>query len=248
MEKQPKIEIYRGNALDVLRGDVGRFDAVITDPPYASGSTLAGKQVSTAKKYTGTKGRCPFPDFVGDAMDTRAWSHMMRELLEAAREKSTPGAPLAIFIDWRNLPTLTDAIQWAGWSLRGVAVWDKITSRPQKGRFRQQAEFLVWGSNGHMPVDRGVPCLPGVFRATNVQSGERIHQTQKPMEIMREVVKITAPGGRILDPFAGSGTTLAAARAEGYDAAGIEVHGEIAAAAAERLGVEAVDVYNRMTA
>lgn len=247
MERKPKIEIYKGNALDVLRGDVGRFDAVITDPPYASGSTLAGKQVSTATKYTNAKKKCPFPDFCGDAMDARSWSHMMRELLEAAREKSTPGAPLAIFIDWRNLPTLTDAIQWAGWSLRGVAVWDKVSSRPQKGRFRQQAEFLVWGSNGHMPVDRGVPCLPGVFRANNVQGAERIHQTQKPLEIMREIVKITAPGGRILDPFAGSGSTLAAARAEGYDAAGIEVHGEIAAAAAERLGVEAVDVY-KMTA
>lgn len=247
-ESQSKIELFKGNALDVLRGDVGTFDAIITDPPYASGSTLAGKQVSTAVKYTATKRRCPFPDFVGDAMDTRSWSHMMRELLEAAREKSSPGAALAIFIDWRNLPTLTDAVQWAGWSLRGVAVWDKVTSRPQKGRFRQQAEFLVWGSNGHMPADRGVPCLPGVFRAVNVQGGERIHQTQKPMEIMREIVKITAPGGRILDPFAGSGSTLAAARAEGYDALGIEVHGEIAAAAAERLGVEVVDVRGHMTA
>lgn len=248
MERQPKIEIYKGNALDVLRGDVGMFDAVITDPPYASGSTLAGKQASTAIKYTNAKKKCPFPDFCGDAMDTRAWSHMMRELLEAAREKSTPGAPLAVFIDWRNLPTLTDAIQWAGWSLRGVAVWDKVTGRPQRGRFRQQAEFLVWGSNGHMPIDRGVPCLPGVFRAVNVQGGERIHQTQKPLEIMREIVKITTPGGRILDPFAGSGSTLAAARVEGFDAVGIEMHGEIAAAAAERLGVEAVDAYNRMTA
>ena len=64
----------------------------------------------------------------------------------------------------------------------------------------------------------------------------------KPLEIMREIVKITAPGGRILDPFAGSGSTLAAARAEGYDALGIEVHGEIAAAAAERLGVEALKI------
>lgn len=223
----------------MLRGDIGLFDAVITDPPYASGNTLAGKQQPTSKKYTATKKHCPFPDFAGDAMDTRAWSNMMRAVLEAAREKSKPGAPLAVFIDWRNLPTLTDAVQWAGWSLRGVAVWDKITSRPQKGRFRQQAEFLVWGSNGHMPSDRGVPCLPGVFRAGNVQGGERIHQTQKPLEVMREIVKITAPGGRILDPFAGSGSTLAAARAEGYDAAGIEVHGEIVTAAAERLGVEA---------
>ena len=239
MEREPIIEIYKGNALDVLRGDVGTFDAVITDPPYASGSTLAGKQASTATKYTQRAARCPFPDFAGDSMDGRSWSHMMREILEAAREKSTPGAALAVFIDWRNLPNLTDAIQWAGWSLRGVAVWDKMGGRPQKGRFRQQAEFIVWGSNGHMPINRGVPCLPGVFRAANVQGGERIHQTQKPLEVMRQVVQITAPGGRILDPFAGSGSTLAAAKAEGYDAAGIEVHGEIVQAAAERLGVEA---------
>lgn len=238
MEKtEPKIEIYRGNALDVLRGDIGLFDAVITDPPYASGATLSGKQASTARKYTQTKERCPFPDFAGDAMDSRSWVHMMREVLEAAREKSRPGAPLAVFIDWRNLPNLTDAVQWAGWSLRGVAVWDKITSRPQKGRFRQQAEFIVWGSNGHMSITRNAPVLPGVFRATNVQGAERIHQTQKPLEIMRQIVRITEPGGRILDPFAGGGSTLAAAQAEGYSAAGIEIHSEIAAAAAERLAI-----------
>lgn len=237
MEKEPKIEIYRGNALDVLRGDIGLFDAVITDPPYASGATLSGKQASTAKKYTQNAERCPFPDFAGDAMDSRSWVHMMREVLEAAREKSRPGAPLAVFIDWRNLPNLTDAVQWAGWSLRGVAVWDKITCRPQKGRFRQQAEFIVWGSNGHMPSTRNAPVLPGVFRATNVQGAERIHQTQKPLEIMRQIVRITEPGGRILDPFAGGGSTLAAAQAEGYSAAGIEIHSEIAAAAAERLAI-----------
>ncbi len=239
MEKQePKIEIYRGNALDVLRGDIGFFDAVITDPPYSSGAaTLSGKQASTAKKYTATEGRCPFPDFAGDSMDQRAWAHMMREVLEAARKKCSPGAPLAVFIDWRNLPNLTDAVQMAGWCLRGVAVWDKLTCRPQKGRFRQQAEFIVWGSNGHMPSTRNAPILPGVFRAANVQGAERIHQTQKPLEVMRQIVRITEPGGRILDPFAGGGSTLAAAQAEGYSAAGIEIHHDIADAAAERLAI-----------
>ena len=171
-------------------------------------------------------------------MDQRSWMHMMRQVLEKARDKCVPGAALAIFIDWRNLPLLTDAVQWAGWSLRGVAVWDKLSSRPQRGRFRQQAEFVVWGSNGSMPVDRGVGCLPGVFRAANVQGSERIHKTQKPLDVMRQVVQICVPGGRILDPFAGSGTTLAAAAEEGFDAVGIEAHMTIAKAAAQRLGIE----------
>lgn len=163
-------QLFSGNALDVMQRDLGIFQAVITDPPYASGATLSEKQQGTSQKYTNTKHRCPFPDFVGDSMDQRSWMHMMRQVLEKARDKCVPGAALAIFIDWRNLPLLTDAVQWAGWSLRGVAVWDKLSSRPQRGRFRQQAEFVVWGSNGSMPVDRGVGCLPGVFRAANVQA------------------------------------------------------------------------------
>ncbi len=233
-------QLICGNSLNVLDRDLGVFQAVITDPPYASGATLSDKQQGSAQKYTGTKRRCPFPDFVGDSMDQRAWMHMMREVLTKSRNKCVPGAALAIFIDWRNLPLLTDAVQMAGWILRGVAVWDKLSSRPQRGRFRQQAEFIVWGSNGSMPIDRGVDCLPGVFRAANVQGCDRIHQTQKPMDVMRQVARICTPGGRILDPFAGSGTTLAAAEEEGFDAVGIEAHMTIAKAAAQRLGVDLI--------
>ncbi len=91
----------------------------------------------------------------------------------------------------------TDALQWAGWIWRGTAVWDKGNSRPQKGRFRQQAEYIVWGSNGDMPISRPVPCLPGVFKYGNPQS--RIHLTEKPLQLMRDIVKITEPGGHILD-------------------------------------------------
>ena len=48
---------------------------------------------------------------------------------------------------------------------------------------------------------------------------------------MRDIVKITEPGGRILDPFAGSGTTVLAAVLEGYSATGIEVTDAYAALA-----------------
>lgn len=97
----------------------------------------------------------------------------------------------------------------------------KMTSRPQKGRFRQQSEYIVWGSNGPMPVSRPVGCLPGVFRYANPQN--RTHVTEKPLQLMRDLVKICEPGGRILDPFCGAGTTVLASRLEGYEAVGIEV-------------------------
>ena len=81
-------------------------------------------------------------------------------------------------------------------------MWDKGNSRPQKGRFRQQAEYIVWGSNGPMPINRPVSCLPGVFRYGNPQN--RIHVTEKPLQLMKDVIQICEPGGLILDPFAGA--------------------------------------------
>lgn len=47
--------------------------------------------------------------------------------------------------------------------------------------------------------------------------------TGKPTDLMRQLVRICEQGGRILDPFAGSGTTLVAADAEGYGRTGIEM-------------------------
>ena len=47
--------------------------------------------------------------------------------------------------------------------------------------------------------------------------------TEKPLQLMKDVIQICEPGGRILDPFAGAGTTILAAVEEGYEAVGIEV-------------------------
>ena len=49
------------------------------------------------------------------------------------------------------------------------------------------------------------------------------HPTVKPLALMRWLVRmVTPPGGTVLDPFAGSGTTLEAAMLEGFNAVGIE--------------------------
>jgi site-specific DNA-methyltransferase (adenine-specific) len=52
---------------------------------------------------------------------------------------------------------------------------------------------------------------------------------------MRALVKICEPGGRVLDPFAGSGSTLVAAELEGYDWCGCEISSEYAEVIARRL-------------
>ncbi len=215
--------ILHGDTLKLVKALRPRiFDAVITDPPYASGGTKQNERNRTTnQKYSSMKPGNALPDFDGDNKDQRSWTHWMAEWLYDVRKACRSGAPICLFIDWRQYPSITDALQWAGWIWRGTAVWDKGNSRPQKGRFRQQAEYIVWGSNGSMPISRPVACLPGVFRYGNPQN--RIHVTEKPLQLMKDVIQICEPGGRILDPFAGSGTTILAAVEEGYEAVGIEV-------------------------
>lgn len=229
--------IIHGDTLQILKTFPDKlFGGVITDPPYASGAAdQNARQKSTAVKYSSAKTGNPLPDFEGDSKDQRSWTHWAAEWLAEARRCSKEGAPICVFIDWRQLPSLTDALQWAGWIWRGTLVWDKTNSRPQRGRFRQQAEFVVWGSNGHMPVNRAAPVLPGVFRQSMPAATKRIHQTEKPLEVMRELVKIVEPGGIVLDPFAGAGTTVLAAKLEGYPAVGIELSPHYAAAAQKRI-------------
>ncbi len=89
--------------------------------------------------------RTDSPDFDGDNMDQRAFTAFMRDVLFRCRQLAKPGGVAAAFIDWRNLPALTDALQMAGWIYKGVVVWDKGTSRNQPGRFRADCEYIVWG-------------------------------------------------------------------------------------------------------
>lgn len=189
------------------------IDLILTDPPYSSGGAFSGDRRSrTSTKYTDTgyNGASALPDFCGDNMDQRVFMEFTRQVFAKAREKTKPEGVVVTFIDWRNLPAMCDALQAAGWVWRGIAVWRKPSSRPQKGRFRQECEFIVWGSNGPMPIDRGVGCLPGVFDVSNVASQNRRHQTEKPVKLIESLLEIVPEGAIVCDPFAGSGTTAEA--------------------------------------
>ncbi|PZT08622.1 adenine methyltransferase [Stenotrophomonas maltophilia] len=236
-----KNELIHGDALSVLPTlPANSFDALITDPPYASGGTHASaRQRSPNEKYMQSGGPHLHADFPSDERDQRshlAWMHLW---LAQCHRVLRDGAPVLLFTDWRQLPLTTDALQCAGFTWRGVAVWDKTGGvRPQRGRFSNQAEYVVWGSKGGMPLGRAAPTLPGVFREA-VRKADKHHLTGKPTDLMRQLVRICEQGGRILDPFAGSGTTLVAADAEGYNWTGIEMTQHYADTAQRRLAERA---------
>ncbi|MEO5727168.1 MAG: DNA methyltransferase [Byssovorax sp.] len=217
--------LEQGNALEILKllPDAS-VDAVIADPPYSSGGqTHAARAQSPSSKYVQSGTKRQLPDFDGDNRDQRSFGYWCSLWLQECLRVTKPGAPIALFTDWRQLPTTTDALQAGGWIWRGIVPWDKSANvRPQRGRFANGAEYVVWGSNGPMPANRGVGCLPGLVRG-GVNHRLKLHIAGKPPEVMQQLVQICEPGGVVLDLFAGSASTGVACLREGYRFLGIEL-------------------------
>ncbi len=216
--------IYHGDALAVLATmPDASVDALFADPPYSSGGMMRSDRARPGdhRKYSGTfTASGELASFSGDSRDQRAYGYWCSLWISECLRIVKPGGVAAIFTDWRQLPTTTDAIQSGGFIWRGLVPWVKTSYRPQSGRFAAQCEYLVWGSAGPMPVDHSAPIHPGFFEAASPR--DRDHITQKPLDVMRDLVKIAPAGGVVLDPFMGSGTTGVAAVIEGRKFVGIE--------------------------
>lgn len=234
----PSSTLYVGDALSTLRElpDTS-IDAVIADPPYCSGGTTTAQRTGqTARtKYVSSTAAHTLADFDGDQRDQRSYTYWCTLWLTEALRLTKPRGVCLVFTDWRQLPATSDALQAAGWVWRGLVVWHKPGARPNHGRFTNAAEYLVWGSNGHLGARSEEPCLPGLYSITSPRGEERIHITQKPLLLLRQLIGITAVGATLLDPFMGSGTTGVAAVLEGRRFIGIEKTQATARGARERI-------------
>lgn len=236
----PAWTLHQGDALTILPTLTTPIDAVICDPPYNSGGrTPTERTTRTARqKYLTEGGRRhghDLGDFTGDNRDQRGYLAWLTLLLGHCHRLTRPGGAALVFTDWRQFPTTTDALQAAGYTWRGIAVWHKPIARPQRGRLKQDCEFIAWGSHGPMIPDNNPVYLPGHFTGSQPRGTHRQHITQKPEDVMRQLVRIAPEGGTVLDPCTGSGTTGAAALAEGRAFIGIELSAHYAQIARDRL-------------
>ena len=85
-------------------------------------------------------------------------------------------------------------------------------------------------------TDDGTRLLTSVLAVRSMHQNGAIHPTEKPVELLTPLIEYACPpGGLVLDPFAGSGSTLEAARLTGRRAIGIEGWEPYAEATARRL-------------
>lgn len=187
---------------DVARELFGRVDLVATDPPYCSGGFQeSGKSAgSVGVRQEGKK-------VANDRLSTRGYQALMKAAVFAIDTQF-----FYVFTDWRMWTYLFDLAEGSGAGVRSMIVWNK--GNPGMGRgWRAQHELVLWGCRASPPYEEGFGGL-GNVRTMSRQSND-LHTTQKPVELMRELIRNTPWVKAVADPFGGSGTTLIACEAEG---------------------------------
>ena len=188
----------------LLDGDMPQI--LLTDPPYCSGGFQeSGKGVGSI----GTDRKGGNPTIANDTLSTRGYQSLMRNVLD----NITPLVAY-IFTDWRMWINLFDVTEAAGFGVRSMIVWNKKTPGMGQG-WRAQHELIMYGQRCKAKWDnhKGYGNVLEISR-----SGNELHPTQKPVELIEMLLDNTAWLEGVYDPFAGSGTTLIAAEAKGQKA------------------------------
>lgn len=213
--------IIKGDALTELRKlDAGSVDALITDPPYCSGSVSEASRTAAKGQGLRSENLQRFGWFQGDNMGTAGLAFMLRDLAFESMRVVKPTGSLLVFADWRMVSSIQPAIESAGLRAQNMLVWDKENPGLGTG-FRTQHELALHFTYGE-PEYHDKSC-GNVLRVARVRGDDREHQTQKPTDLLRRLIRVVAPeGGTVLDPFCGSGSTGVACVLEQRNFIGIE--------------------------
>lgn len=225
------VTIYHGDTLDALR-ELGDVDAVVTDPPYASGSRTEASKSASGAMLRGVKWAAR--PIENDQMTTTGFVWLMRAVGQACRPLLPDGGSFLSFIDWRQWPNLVGALETCNYRVQGMVVWDKGHFGLGNG-FRAQHELVCHAAKGVPTIyDKGCGNVLKWPRETPTD-----HPSPKPESLMQQLIGVLAPvGGTVLDPFMGSGTTLRAAKNTGRKAIGIELEERYCEIAAKRMAQE----------
>tara|TARA_S200002703_G_scaffold111117_1_gene96764 strand:- start:3945 stop:5192 length:1248 start_codon:yes stop_codon:yes gene_type:complete len=191
------------NAVDKLM-DGNKADMVFTDPPYgmsygggrAAGSTPKGALVKAHGMIKGD-------DLEGDSL-----INLVRDAITTCVASSKQGAAYYICFTWRTYAEFEEAIELGGASVANCIVWDKKSIGLGNANYRPQHEFIFYVKGGAWYGDKS---QSDVWYMSRGATGEYVHPTQKPVELVQKALENSSkPGDLVLDVFGGSGSTLIA--------------------------------------
>ncbi len=204
------IKLYHGDCVDILPF-LGRFDLALTDPPYG---------VTYQSNHRVGQGSTPITND-GTRLSLRLYRKVI-PLIEANA--------VLWFTRWDAWPDVWELVGQK-YPLKGMLVWDK--------GHNGMGDLSNWGCSHELIASAGgIRTVGGrdgsILRFAPVPPSGRSHPTEKPTKLLEYLIsKVDAQ--TVIDPFAGSGATLMAARDLGRQAVGIEISEKYCEAAANRL-------------
>lgn len=195
-----KKELINGTAIlgDALMMDLNTpVDLILTDPPY---------NISRDNNFK-TMGRAgiDFGEWDKD-FDLFSW-------LKVAHKALKKGGSLIIFNDWKNIGEIAKTAEKIGFDIKDLIRWEKTNPMPRNRdrRYITDFELAVWlvKKGGKWTFNRQNNTYDRPKFKYSAPSGkERIHPTQKNVELLEELIlRHTNEGDVVLDLFAGSGST-----------------------------------------
>lgn len=209
-----------GSALEpivyqILLGSAG-VQMVFTDPPYnvKVDGHVGGLGKVKHREFAMASGEMSRPEFVT----------FLKTAFERMAEVVVDGAILFTCIDWAHLAEMLEAGHAVFDELKNIVVWAK-TNGGMGSLYRSQHELIpVWkkgtashvnniqlGAHGRYRTNVWTYAGANTFRRGRMEDLAS-HPTVKPCALVMDAIKdCSKPGGLVLDPFGGSGTTLIAA-------------------------------------
>jgi len=202
--------ITHGDCLKLLpQLAAGSVQFILTDPPYIT-------------RYQSRDGRI-VPNDDNDRWLKPAFAQMYRALAKDSFCVS--------FYGWPQADKFMQAYRAAGFRVVGHFAFPKrYSSSTRYVRYQHECAHLLTKGNPLYPKETIGDVIDWTY------SGNRLHPTQKPLSVLLPLVETFSPlEGTVLDPFAGSGSSLLAAKMLGRSYIGIEMDAKYHGIAKRRL-------------
>ena len=199
-------------------------DLILTDPPYNISQDNNFSTMKSAKRQ---------------GLDFGEWDKGFDDLswLELAVDRLSKNGSIIVFCSVRRISYIIKKLESLGLDYKDTIRWVKPNPMPRNRdrRYVVDAEYAVWCARGKWTFNR----LSDKYDRPEFvcpAPSKRVHPTQKPVELMEQLIKRhTNVGDIVLDPFMGSGTTGVAAKKLGRKFCGIEKDSDYFLIAQDRL-------------
>lgn len=214
------VTIYHGDCLEWLGAMPGcfRVDAIVTDPPYGIGFSEYASHDDNRKTYK---------------------EQIIRRLF--ACEESVENGWMAVY------QSATMASQWGDLFPINYRQW-RLIAMPKTFTQVHPGQWPIAATDYVLLLKIGKPEWPTkgervrdwfIQQTSDMSLRPKGHPCPRPLSGVKHVMTAAcAPGGTVLDPFMGSGTTLRAAKDLGRQAIGIEIEEKYCEIAARRMQQE----------